>query len=47
MEQEDTLHKASLTDTEHDDFGDDEISSTAWDRNAADDMSNVRVKARI
>ena len=41
MGQEDTLHKGTLTHTKHDDVSDDEVSSTPWDVNAADDMSNA------
>ena len=37
MECEDTLYKGSVTQTEHDD----EISSTPWDGNAAEYMSNA------
>ena len=43
MEQEDTLYKVSLAHTEHDVISDDEVSSTPWDGNAVDGISNVPI----
>ena len=41
LEQKDTLHKGSVTHTEHDNGSDDDVSSTPWDGNSDDDMSNA------
>ena len=41
MEQEDNLHKGSLTHTEHDDVSDDRVSGTMWDGNVDDDTNNA------
>ena len=41
MKQKDTLQKGSSVHTEHDDVSYDDVSSTPWDGNAEDDISNA------